>query len=105
MRMVRLYGSEAAAIVELDNTPLPSLHGVQGEITWAARQEAVTKLEDLVFRRTRWAMFQPTATLEHLPELAEQLGRHLHWSDNHTAQEVYNCRQLIKRDRQPLMAS
>jgi glycerol-3-phosphate dehydrogenase len=98
-RLVRLYGSEAFAVAELGMRPLgndPDI--VEGEVDWAVRQETATRLEDVLYRRTRAAFFHPEAREAVVAPMAERMAELLGWSPRRREEEEARARALLASD-------
>lgn len=81
-RLVRLYGTEARAVLEAGAEPLvPGGELVRGEIDWAVTREAAHDLEDLIYRRTRAAWYSPAEREAVLVPAAERMGALLGWDE------------------------
>jgi glycerol-3-phosphate dehydrogenase len=87
-----VYGSDAAAILELANQnpelakPLhPDLPYIAAEIVWAARHEMSRTLDDALSRRTRALLLNARATVAIAPSvaslLAAELGKDAAWRE------------------------
>jgi glycerol-3-phosphate dehydrogenase len=65
-----------------------SLPNVWAELRWAARQEAVVHLEDLLLRRVRIGMLLPNGAKEHLAKVKGIVQGELGWDDWRWQQEA-----------------
>ncbi len=98
------YGTrveEIAMFISKENDkPLDSLPSYsRGEIIFLAKQEKITRLEDLVLRRTHIAKLgMLTAPL--LVELADILAEALGWSDEHRDAEMLHTSQIMASKHQ-----
>jgi glycerol-3-phosphate dehydrogenase len=92
-----VYGADAPELSRLLgereewNQPLHrSLPYRQGEVIWAARNEAARCLEDVLARRTRALFLDSRASVEAAPRaaalLASELGHSSHWQENQVSQ-------------------
>jgi glycerol-3-phosphate dehydrogenase len=89
------YGSAADAVAAQDGEPLAFVPGYgRGEIAWLVREERVTRLADLVLRRTLLAFEQPVGDGA-LEELASIAGDVLGWPAARRRQEVAATRALL----------
>ena len=89
------YGSIAGdvqALIAQDPTlgqPLvPGLAYVRAEAVYAAREEMVVSLDDVLTRRTRARLFNRAATLAAAPSVAALLATELGWDDDETARQL-----------------
>lgn len=99
-RLVRLYGTEAADVVELSAEPLlPGSTLITGEVEWAVTKEAACTLTDVVYRRTRAALYN-TERREVVAPVAKQMAGLLGWDTKRTEQEIDNTNRLLDADLQ-----
>jgi glycerol-3-phosphate dehydrogenase len=90
LRLARLYGAEASAILALSSEPLPGAGpdgAVMGEVDWAVRYEGALTLEDVVYRRTRLAIYGAT-TPDLLDAVAARMAALLGWTPDHTESQI-----------------
>jgi glycerol-3-phosphate dehydrogenase len=84
-RLMGRYGAEASALVaaawpgELDAVPGTST--LWAELRWAARNEGVVHLDDLLLRRVRLGLLLPDGGESLLPTLRSLCQRELGWDD------------------------
>ena len=98
-RLVRLYGTEAAAVVGLGATPLlPGSKVLSGEVDWAVGEEAAASLEDLIYRRTRVALYDPLARETLLAPAAARMAALLGWDAARREREIADTRGRLERD-------
>ena len=98
-RLARLYGTEAHDVVALGSAPLvPGTAVVAGEIEWGVTREGVRHLEDLHYRRTRSALYDPAARTAALEPAAQGLADLLGWSPARRADEVARTRARLAAD-------
>lgn len=98
-RLVRLYGSEAGAVAALGAEPI--VDGgtvVAGEIAWAVEQEAAVTLEDVIYRRTRAALYGIRECDALLEPVSLELQTRLGWNDEHRTAQVDAVRERLARD-------
>lgn len=92
-RLVRLYGSEASAVLAMGADELiPGVPVVAGEVTWAIDVEAATTLEDVVYRRTRVAWFVAQHREQLADEIADRMADHLGWTAERRHLELTSVR-------------
>ena len=86
------HGSETAEMIktagagELER--ISSLPNVWAELRWAAREEAVVHLADLLLRRVRIGMLLPGGAQEHLERIRTIVQAELGWNDQRWKQEA-----------------
>jgi glycerol-3-phosphate dehydrogenase len=98
-RLVGLYGAEAAQVVALGAEPLQAEGSVlRGEVLWALRQEAAQNLEDILYRRTRAALYQPAEAVAIVSPVADMMATELGWSESQKAQEIEYVKVLLHAD-------
>jgi glycerol-3-phosphate dehydrogenase len=94
--LVDRYGTAAARTAASDDGPLAAMPGYgRGEIARLVREERVTRLEDLVLRRTLLAFEQPVSAAA-LEELAGIAGDVLGWSLAMRRREVAATTALLR---------
>jgi len=85
------YGRDAAELIktagagELER--IGSLPNVWAELRWAAREEGVVHLADLLLRRVRIGMLLPGGAADQLPRVRKAVQAELGWSDERWQQE------------------
>lgn len=94
------YGGTARQVALAEQAaPLPAFRGVKGyspaEIAFICRTERVSKLEDIVLRRTLMA-FEGAVTLAGLAELAATLAPILGWDAQRCETEVAQTATLLR---------
>jgi len=98
-RLVRLYGAEARDVVALGAEPLvPGAPVLAGEIDFAVTREGALRLEDVHYRRTRAALYEPAARAAGLEPAARRMAALLDWSDPRVAEELAGTRARLARD-------
>jgi glycerol-3-phosphate dehydrogenase len=98
-RLVRLYGTEAGEVVRRGAAPLlPGSNVLQGEVAWAVAEEAAATLEDLIYRRTRVALYEPRAREALLGPAAARLGALLGWDAARVEREIAHTRSRLEQD-------
>jgi glycerol-3-phosphate dehydrogenase len=97
-RLMRLYGAEADAVLGLGSEPLsPDACVVTGEIEWAVTREAAVTLEDVFYRRTRVAPYEPAAA-QWIEPMAAQTAKLLSWTEARRKSEVARVRERLACD-------
>lgn len=98
-RLVRLYGSEAAAVAALGSAPIVAGGTIiAGEINWSIEQEAAATLEDVIYRRTRAALYCGREVGPLLEPVALQMQAKLGWSDDHRLTQLEHVRRRLRHD-------
>ncbi len=93
-RLVRLYGSESAAVIELGPDPVVEGGSVLvGELDWAIKVEAALRLEDVIYRRTRVAWYAPSERDRLVEVAAAHMAGRLGWDADRTKLEIATVRQ------------
>ena len=82
---------------------VPGLNYLQAEAVYAARNEMVGTLEDVLVRRTRAHLFNRSATLQAAPAIAALLADELGWDDAETSRQVAAYRELVDREEKDAM--
>lgn len=99
LRLVRLYGSEAEEVWQLGSEAVTDGGSLlKGEIYWAMRFEAAMTLEDLLYRRTRIAVFCPDEMEAVVHPTANLMATYLGWSDSQKAQEIEKIVRRMSQD-------
>jgi glycerol-3-phosphate dehydrogenase len=98
LRLARLYGAEAEAVLALGAEPLAkAVAACAGEVDWAVDHEGAATVEDVLFRRTRIALYGPEARAAIAP-IATRLAARLGWSDARRAEEVARAEARLAAD-------
>jgi glycerol-3-phosphate dehydrogenase len=88
-RMVRLYGTEAGEVVKRGSDPLlPGANVFSGEVSWAMEMEGAARLEDVLYRRTRAALYEPSVRRALVAPIAERMAERLGWDRARREQEI-----------------
>ncbi|RPI83200.1 MAG: glycerol-3-phosphate dehydrogenase/oxidase [Chloroflexi bacterium] len=94
------YGIEIRNLIETARpgelqkiSPLPN---VWAELRWAAREEAVHHLDDLLLRRVRLGLLLPEGGTELLPTIRSIVQPELGWCDERWEEEERRYRQIWK---------
>jgi glycerol-3-phosphate dehydrogenase len=99
LRLARLYGSEAAAVVRLGAESLaPGAPVIAGEVDWAVSHEAAATVEDVLYRRTRAALFEAEARNAIAEPIARRMAALLGWSAEKTGAELASARARLAAD-------
>ena len=96
-RLVRLYGGALGRVLASDGGAAP-LAGIpsmlRAEIAHAIDEEMALTLEDVLERRTRALLFDPSQGLGGVEEVADEMARRLGWNAERRASEVDRYRRL-----------
>ncbi|MDE3096251.1 MAG: glycerol-3-phosphate dehydrogenase/oxidase [Chloroflexota bacterium] len=98
-RLARLYGCEAPAVARLGAAPLAEgapLLG--GEVDWSVTKEGAARVEDVVYRRTRVALYEPEAARRSVEPVARRMAGLLGWSPQRTGDEIERTRGRMAAD-------
>ncbi len=108
---VRLFGRLGAAAqqvladlprdeqVRIDGTPY-----TWAEIRWAARNERVVHLQDLMLRRTRLGLVTPRGGASLLPRIGAICREELGWDDTRWAREVQDYETVWQAQHAPVVS-
>lgn len=101
-RLAGRYGAEAADVVaaarEGELLPLAPTPVLPAEIRWAARSEAVVRLDDLLLRRVRLGLLAPEGGAVHFPLVRDICREELGWDEALWEREKAAYRELWKRE-------
>jgi glycerol-3-phosphate dehydrogenase len=97
LRLFGRYGAdtpELLAAAQADELqPIDASTSLWAEVRWAARDEGVVHLDDLLLRRVRLGLLLPHGGLPHLDRVRSIAQPELGWDDDRWAQEAndYTC--------------
>lgn len=95
-RLAALYGTDAAQVLGLGRAQLVAgADVVVGEVLWAISREGAARVEDVLYRRTRAALYEPRGRLELAEAIAEVMSRELDWSPDRGARELERVRAVV----------
>ncbi len=98
-RLARLYGCEAPDVAGLGTTPLAEDAPVlAGEIDWGVQKEGAARVEDVVYRRTRAALYEPEVARRIVQPVAERMGELLGWGQKQVDEEAEETRGRLASD-------
>ncbi len=98
-RLARLYGCEAEAVASRDADPLvPGGRVLCGEVDWAVECEGAETLIDVVYRRTRSALYEPEECQRILEPAAWRMRAALGWSAERAVEEIATVRDRMAKD-------
>ncbi|MCZ6823504.1 MAG: hypothetical protein O7F10_11185, partial [Deltaproteobacteria bacterium] len=96
LRLARLYGAEARLIAARGRSALTSGTSVLvGEVDWAVQEEAATCVEDVLYRRTRAALYLPSERETLVQPIAECMRSLLDWTQIRLEGEVEAVRARL----------
>jgi len=106
LRLVRLYGAEAEQVLALGADSLVAAGSVlSGEVAWALQKEGAQNLEDVIYRRTRVALYQPEEAAAILPRLTDMMAAELGWAEDKKTREIAHVMALLNADKTSLLSS
>jgi glycerol-3-phosphate dehydrogenase len=98
-RLARLYGCEAAEVASLGAAPVAENTPVlNGEIDWGVLKEGAARAEDVVYRRTRAALYEPEAASRIVEPVAGRMAELLGWNQQHIDEETQQTRKRLASD-------
>ncbi|MCP4007734.1 MAG: glycerol-3-phosphate dehydrogenase/oxidase [bacterium] len=98
-RMSRLYGCEAREVVGLGPEPIvDDVPILVGEVDWAVSIEGAAKVEDVVYRRTRAALYSPEASHRIVEPVARRMAELLGWNTQQVSEQVEQTRKQLAVD-------
>ena len=98
-RLVRLYGTESEAVIARGRRPLVAGAAVlEGEVEWAIDVEGALDALDVVYRRTRAALYDPDARAALAEPVAQRMALRLGWSAEHTTEQTRAVRERLAAD-------
>ncbi len=99
LRLARLYGTEAGAVLARGNAALVAGTAVvAGEVDWAIDVEGAVDALDVVYRRTRAALYEPDAREALAGPVAQRMAARLGWSDDETNAQTRAVRERLAAD-------
>ena len=98
-RLVRLYGTEAELVTARGREPLVADTAVlAGEVDWAIDVEGALDALDVVYRRTRAALYDPDARRVIALPVAQRMAARLGWSAEQTREQARAVRERLDAD-------
>jgi glycerol-3-phosphate dehydrogenase len=95
-RLVSLYGSEATRVLEMGRAPLVDGAGVfEGEVAWAVHNEGAQRVEDVLYRRTRVALYEPGERAALAQAMSRVMATALDWSPQRARDELERARAIM----------
>ncbi len=99
LRLVRLYGSEAGALLAYGAEPLGAgLDARAGEVEWAVRVDGAVRVEDVLYRRTRIALYEAAGREEAAEQIGARMAPLLGWDAARRADEIVLAKGKLAAD-------
>ena len=98
-RLARLYGSEASEVARRGPTPLiENAPVLKGEIHWSVGVEGATSVLDVLYRRTRAALYDPDVKDALVGPIARRMAGLFDWDEQQIEAEVARTRGRLVAD-------
>ena len=98
-RLVRLHGSESRDVVKLGSAPLlPGAPVLTGEVDFAVLHEGAARVEDVIYRRIRSALYVPEARDRGVLPVAARMAALLGWDAARRLREIDGVRARLAAD-------
>jgi glycerol-3-phosphate dehydrogenase len=105
LRLLGRHGAETPLLVEAaqpgELQPIEGTLFTWAELRWAAREEGVVHLDDLLLRRLRLGLTLPEGGLAHLDRIRSIAQPELGWDDKRWTEEVERYRELWRAGYSP----
>ncbi len=102
IRMAGRLGTDVDAFFETAEVehlqPIKPMPALWAELVWAARNEAVFHLDDLLLRRVRMGLLLPSGGLNQLDRVRRLVQEPLAWSDQRWEQEASRYKKLWRKN-------
>jgi len=99
LRLASLYGAEAPAVARRGPAPLVAEGLVlAGEVDFALEVDGAATLEDVLYRRTRVALYAPEECDALVAPLSHRLAERLGWSEEERAAQCKDVREQRAHD-------
>lgn len=99
VRLFGRFGRDAETLISMadqsDFDHIESSPNLWAEIRWAARQEGIVHLEDLLLRRVRLGILLPSRGFSVLDRIKNIVQEEIGWSDERWEEEIRNYRTLL----------
>jgi glycerol-3-phosphate dehydrogenase len=97
--LARGYGGEAPAVLDCGAQPVAEgVLLVRGQIDWAVRYEDARHLEDVLYRRTGTAFYDPVGRQAAVVPVAKRMAELLGWSEAEREAEVAGVERQLAAD-------
>ncbi len=98
-RLVRLYGIESKSILNANSTTFaPDLPLLKSEIAWSIYNESAHHLSDVIYRRTRCAIYYPKETKHYLTAIGNYMAQLAKWDEQRTKKEIADAKRQLVAD-------
>ncbi|MEJ6705356.1 MAG: glycerol-3-phosphate dehydrogenase/oxidase [Pseudomonadales bacterium] len=98
-RLVRLYGSETNDVLDLGHNPIVTNGKIlTGEIHWGVQHEFALSLEDVLYRRTRAAVYEPKETHKLLEPVSQLLKEYFGWTEDDRQAQIQHLIERLEQD-------
>ena len=99
-RLVRRYGDEAQAVLARGRELIaPGAKMILGQVHWAVAQEYAQTLEDVVYRRLRTPLYEPSLSGRGLERISELMAEMLGWDESERLRQLDQTRRLLAADQ------
>ena len=99
-RLVRRYGDEAQAVLSSGRELIaPGAKMILGQVHWAVTQEYAQTLEDVVYRRLRTPLYEPSLSARGLERISELMAEMLGWDEFERLHQLDQTRRLLAADQ------
>ncbi len=97
-RLAQLYGTEATKVLALGSAPLSTESKmVTGEVDWAVLEESANHVEDVIYRRSRVALYEG-ASRSLVEPVAQRMTQLLGWDARTKDAELRTVRNRLAAD-------
>lgn len=101
IRLSGRYGEDIRPMIEeieIDEfNPIPGSINLWAELRWAARNEGIVHLDDLLLRRVRLGNLLPDGGISLITRIKRIVHEELSWSDQKWEQELSRYRRMLKQ--------
>lgn len=101
LRLVGRYGAEAGALISsappAERSKIPHTDALWAELRWAAAQEGVVHLEDLLLRRVRLGLLLPEGGAVHKERIQQIVQEALGWDESRWQAEWVAYQKLWRK--------
>jgi glycerol-3-phosphate dehydrogenase len=99
LRLIRLYGGEAGALLRYGAEPLVAGGDARaGEVEWAVRVDGARGVEDVLYRRTRIALYEARGREAAAEAIGARMAALLDWDAARAADEVARAKRKLAAD-------
>ena len=98
-RLARLYGSEAESVAKAGPAPiLPGGRVIESEVACVFDEQGPATVSDVLYRRTRPALYEPEERAALVRPVAERMAARLGWSEGRLWEEIATTMSALTRD-------